>query len=337
MTPPPHSPGGLPSDLGRRGARESEDDDEDDGDGDYHDQLRQPGNTKKRKVPANAGNSPLRGTGSGGGNVRVVDIYGDGERTSRFSTTSGTGMMSRGQDGGHGSVVSSERGHNGGFNGASSHSSATAALSTPNRQGTLSRLPLTALSTLAITSPSSQRVGQLEAIVKARGKLAGAMVAGLQHKELLKARKRQLAAVMGVLSHGDTLALDQALALVGNVGPASLGFPSNNPNPAAPAGRIGHAGERPGELKRRPSEDGREVGLEDVDLVMDDIPVRLSKRKNARVARAMQSMRALAGDERREGPSIPEQDFTFTVESASEFRFFIPSYRLGIAVPIHRY
>ncbi|KAF7371092.1 hypothetical protein MSAN_00744000 [Mycena sanguinolenta] len=37
-------------------------------------------------------------------------------------------------------------------------------------------------------------------------------LAGLQHKETLKSRKRQLAAVLGALSHGDTLALDQALS-----------------------------------------------------------------------------------------------------------------------------
>ncbi|KAK7031693.1 hypothetical protein R3P38DRAFT_2774186 [Favolaschia claudopus] len=37
--------------------------------------------------------------------------------------------------------------------------------------------------------------------------------AGLQHKEILKSRKRQLAAVLGAISHGDTLALDQALSV----------------------------------------------------------------------------------------------------------------------------
>ncbi|KAG5641588.1 hypothetical protein DXG03_004689, partial [Asterophora parasitica] len=45
-----------------------------------------------------------------------------------------------------------------------------------------------------------------------RSKLARAALAGLQHKELLRTRKRQLAAVLGALSHGDTLALDQALS-----------------------------------------------------------------------------------------------------------------------------
>ncbi|KAJ7498047.1 hypothetical protein B0H11DRAFT_830790 [Mycena galericulata] len=45
-----------------------------------------------------------------------------------------------------------------------------------------------------------------------RGKPPPITLAGLQHKETLKSRKRQLAAVLGALSHGDTLALDQALS-----------------------------------------------------------------------------------------------------------------------------
>jgi len=42
--------------------------------------------------------------------------------------------------------------------------------------------------------------------------MSAATRAGLQHKEVLKSRKKQLAAVLGALSHGDTLALDQALS-----------------------------------------------------------------------------------------------------------------------------
>ncbi|KAJ7663895.1 hypothetical protein DFH06DRAFT_1188823 [Mycena polygramma] len=45
-----------------------------------------------------------------------------------------------------------------------------------------------------------------------RGRPPRITLAGLQHKETLKSRKRQLAAVLGALSHGDTLALDQALS-----------------------------------------------------------------------------------------------------------------------------
>ena len=48
--------------------------------------------------------------------------------------------------------------------------------------------------------------------MRRRGRLTKAMVAGIQHKEMLKNRKRQLAAVLGALTHGDTLALDQALS-----------------------------------------------------------------------------------------------------------------------------
>ncbi|KIK91841.1 hypothetical protein PAXRUDRAFT_148593 [Paxillus rubicundulus Ve08.2h10] len=45
-----------------------------------------------------------------------------------------------------------------------------------------------------------------------KGKMTSSTLAGLQHKELLRHRKRQLAAVLGALSLGDTLAFDQALS-----------------------------------------------------------------------------------------------------------------------------
>ncbi|KAI6014062.1 hypothetical protein BKA83DRAFT_684969 [Pisolithus microcarpus] len=45
-----------------------------------------------------------------------------------------------------------------------------------------------------------------------KGKISPSALAGLQHKELLKHRKRQLATILGALSLGDTLALDQALS-----------------------------------------------------------------------------------------------------------------------------
>ena len=52
--------------------------------------------------------------------------------------------------------------------------------------------------------------GQLALAVK-KGRLSLATLAGLQHKEMLKSRKRQLATVLSTLAHGATLALDQAL------------------------------------------------------------------------------------------------------------------------------
>lgn len=48
--------------------------------------------------------------------------------------------------------------------------------------------------------------------VPRKGKISPSALAGLQHKELLRQRKRQLAAMLGALSLGDTFALDQALS-----------------------------------------------------------------------------------------------------------------------------
>src|SRR5882762_3565437 len=121
---------------------------EDHADGDYIDHLQQPGNTKKRKVPANASISPHgHDVGSGqSGEDEPIERGGQGD--GRFDHDLGDSFSS-------------------------------ASLS-----GTL-----------------GQR----------RGKLSSATCAGLQHKEMLRHRKRQLAAVLGAISHGDTLALDQAL------------------------------------------------------------------------------------------------------------------------------
>lgn len=133
--------------TGMANAREEEDEH---GDGDYVDHLQQPGNTKKRKVPANAFSSP-RGHDSVSGHTT-----GQEEPIDRGIPT-----------------------------GRSEHNLVEVAHPTTN---------------LAI-------LGQR------RGKLTAATLAGLQHKEMLKSRKRQLAAVLGALSHGDTLALDQALSV----------------------------------------------------------------------------------------------------------------------------
>ena len=134
------------------------DEDDEHGDGDYIDHLQQPGNTKKRKVPANAGNSPRGGVdgeeaGGGGG---------------------GREEMERG--------IPTGRTEGGGGGGESA---------------------------MEAYRPTA---GQLGLLGQKRGKLAAVTLAGLQHKEMLKSRKRQLAAVLGALSHGDTLALDQALS-----------------------------------------------------------------------------------------------------------------------------
>lgn len=124
-------------------------DEEDHGDGDDMEHLQQPGNTKKRKVPANTSRS------HGGNDAGSGQSGGEDEPTDRSIPT---GRAEEAAD-------------------------ATAPPS-------------------SATNNLSQRKGRMPAVT----------LAGLQHKETLKSRKRQLAAVLGALSHGDTLALDQALS-----------------------------------------------------------------------------------------------------------------------------
>ena len=148
------------------GAGRGEEDDEDGGDGDYVDHLQQPGNTKKRKVPANMSGS-AHGHDSGDGGSGAEDDAGDrGVATLRDregDSAGGTGSAGGGTGGG-GSMQ------------------------------------------LALG-----RAG-IGAGLGKRGRLSRATLAGLQHKELLKSRKRLLSAVLGTLPQGDTLALDQALS-----------------------------------------------------------------------------------------------------------------------------
>ncbi|KAF8813005.1 hypothetical protein BYT27DRAFT_7085525 [Phlegmacium glaucopus] len=143
--------GSMGMGMAMRGGR----DDDGRGDPDYVDHLQQHGNTKKRKVPANAGGSPRGGHGGDGGRP--------GSPSSLFPDDEPNG----------GDYDSS---------------------------------------TPPVLYPPPPFPGQLSIVIQKRGKLTAATLAGLQHKEMLKSRKRQLAAVMGALSHGDTLALDQALS-----------------------------------------------------------------------------------------------------------------------------
>ena len=122
--------------------------DDDGGDGDYMEHLQQPGNTKKRNVPANlaaAGHGPDAGTGQDDGEDEQADRAIPTGRPEEYDSGA-----------------------------------------TPGQVGLGGR--------------------------KRRGRLTKFMLAGIQHKEMLKNRKRQLAAVLGALTHGDTLALDQALS-----------------------------------------------------------------------------------------------------------------------------
>lgn len=155
----------------------SEGADEDHGEGDYVDHLQQHGNTKKRKVPANmsaGGRHGHRGDTGSGDNSGADDD--DGQ--SGFGGNGGLGEISRGIPTGRPFEYD--------------HSSQSG-----------DQDPV---------SPSTTSGSTLSLLPGRKPKMSAAARAGLQHKEVLKSRKKQLAAVLGALSHGDTLALDQALS-----------------------------------------------------------------------------------------------------------------------------
>ncbi|KAF5332122.1 hypothetical protein D9611_008182 [Ephemerocybe angulata] len=343
--PPPNQSlgpvGEVTTDLGRRGMRDGDEEEEEEGDGDY-DHLRQPGNTKKRKVPANIGASP--GSRRGGGEGLDDDDPG------------GLGGLLAGQRGNatDGNISGGQSGDKELSYGASGYAVGPPGLSYPRGPGNrdkrpLGRLPLLALSNLASTQTSTKRVGQLNAIVKARGKLAGVMVAGIRHKEMLKARKRQLAAVMGVLSgtspppssassglppnsslasvaalcEASTLALDQALSMVGSL-PQSFQPPASAPMGAAiskAAASIrgnGQSNTGPGRDKRKAEGDGKENEA-GVPIGAEQMPaVRLSRRVGPRLARAATVM--MVGGTNRLIAPLPQSKFTFSVNSETKDR-----------------
>ena len=219
------TPGGIDSihsGYGLADGRSGQDDDG--GEGDYIDHLQQPGNTKKRKVPANMTGAPHgQESGSGSG--------GEDEITDRAIPTGRTDQE---------------------------------------------------YDAMGLQNPASATSGGGAA--QRRGKLSKATLAGLQHKELLKNRKRQLAVVLGALSHGDSLALDQALS-------TTYPFAYN---------RLTTDGS-PHEVKVRPS-----------------------KRKVARMARAYrafyESLHAQNPDAERD---FPESEFSFVCHSSSAYSFCI--------------
>ncbi|KAI0331656.1 hypothetical protein GY45DRAFT_1336052 [Cubamyces sp. BRFM 1775] len=169
--------GGMPGAYmdGRDGG-----DDDESGEGDYVDHLQQPGNTKKRKVPANMSGS-AHGHDSGSTGSGAEDEPADRAIPTGRERDAEAGSVGVGGGGGLGG---------GGGTGISG--------------GTGVGLSLAAQAALG-RSGGGLGGGR-------RGRLTRATFAGLQHKEMLRSRKRQLAAVLGALAHGDTLALDQALS-----------------------------------------------------------------------------------------------------------------------------
>ncbi|KAI5121880.1 hypothetical protein M0805_001086 [Coniferiporia weirii] len=115
-----------------------------------------------------------------------------------------------------------------------------------------------------------------------KGRLSRATRAGLQHKEMLKSRKRQLASLLGALSHNDSLALDQAL---------SSSYPF---------------------IKSIHSKSGQELQGQ---------PVRLSRRLARRKTRALTLMpNSTLAPPADENAKVPECSFTFEHDSPSSER-----------------
>ncbi|KAJ3888196.1 hypothetical protein GG344DRAFT_54174 [Lentinula edodes] len=118
-------------------------------------------------------------------------------------------------------------------------------------------------------------------------RLSAVTLAGLQHKETLKVRKRQLAAVLGALSLGDTLALDQALS-------SNSAYPFSSSSSAPDDAMV-------------PLPVGGKASLK----------IRLSKRAGPRMARSVSSR---LKDDEESHVQVPESDFTFVCYSATADR-----------------
>jgi hypothetical protein len=204
--------------------RNSRDEEEDHGDGDYIDHLQQPGNTKKRKVPANVSGSPHGGHDADG------NSGGEDESTERIVPT---------------------------------------------------RFDSDGIEVVA--SPPAPKPEKMSKATKV----------GLQHKEMLKNRKKRLAAVLGALSHGDTLALDQALS---STYPSSISFLN-------------------GDLKRELPK------------------VRLSRRHAPRLTRARKALDKTlpSPSDLPNAIPFPKCEFTFSCHSASEYNIALSSW-LGLMI-----
>ncbi|TRM65417.1 hypothetical protein BD626DRAFT_535849 [Schizophyllum amplum] len=185
-SPMPQPPQDLPHDDPQAYA-------DDPSEGDYIDHLQQPGNTKKRKVPkaglSGAEDEPDRGGGAGGGG-------GGGGASPLPAAAAPAADLPPPQY-------------------------AFATIGVPPGAAALdTNTPATSLTSLTrrlarTASKRGARLGRALSLVT---------LAGLQHKDMLRTRKRQLTAVLGALSQGDAQALDQALEASWPLGSGASGY-----------------------------------------------------------------------------------------------------------------
>ncbi|KZT43104.1 hypothetical protein SISSUDRAFT_739523 [Sistotremastrum suecicum HHB10207 ss-3] len=136
--------------------------------------------------------------------------------------------------------------------------------------------------TLSLTDDPSGTAGALINTTPRYNKISAIARAGIQRKELVKNRRKQLTNVLGVLSHNDAMALDQAL---------SSQYPFSN---------LSITGDSNTQSKERPSK-------------------RLARRTGRVKGRAFSSLMAATweGDE---PMAFPQCDFTFVCASATANR-----------------
>ncbi|KAJ3825721.1 hypothetical protein F5880DRAFT_1477756 [Lentinula raphanica] len=134
-------------------------------------------------------------------------------------------------------------------------------------------------------------------LARKRNRLSAVTLAGLQHKEMLKARKRQLATVLGALSIGDMLALDQALSNQTN-----YPFLGSSPLTSSASGI-------------------------DVSSASTPPKVRLSKRSGPRLARRLVGR---LKENERSRVQVPESKFSFVCHSTTSERLLATKKEVAI-------
>ncbi|TFK69309.1 hypothetical protein BDN72DRAFT_619552 [Pluteus cervinus] len=255
---------------------DEDEDEENDDEGGYNtDHLHQHyghGNTKKRKVPANSSGSSMMRHHRGDEDEDEDDEGDDGSRLE--------GALSNGGRLGDN--------HHGYSSSAVATSGPSSGVGSGGGPGTLSSPTSTSMSPQTLVGhPHHHR--QPYTPLSRRAKITAATLAGLQHKEMLKSRKRQLAAVLGALSLGDTLALDQALSasypfLMGGSSGATSG--RRHTSSSAGGGGLEEYAQAMGLLTTGSGSGGTtttSMGTKNMDASLPR--VRLSKRQNVRLMR----------------------------------------------------
>ncbi|KAJ3718735.1 hypothetical protein C8R42DRAFT_697262 [Lentinula raphanica] len=235
------------------------DEDSNHDDGDYIDPMPHPTNTKKRKVPANM--SRLAGAHDSSSGQSNDDETEDHDGTLMIGIPTGTFDSD---------VKEDDTGQGDG---------AGAGAGAAEGEG---KTPISAMRRL---------------LARKRNRLSAVTLAGLQHKEMLKARKRQLATVLGALSIGDMLALDQALSNQTN-----YPFLGSSPLTSSASGI-------------------------DVSSASTPPKVRLSKRSGPRLARRLVGR---LKENERSRVQVPESKFSFVCHSTTSERLLATKKEVAI-------